>query len=226
MALTYRRFFSLDAPSPPGRRLSTSGTLSGTLHGGGYYAVQVCLGTPGRQYELIVDTGSSVTSVPCRRCTSCGAHRCGRRGRFDERTSSTAERITCTAHGALRCERCRSKSGADPCRYGVSYLEGSHIRGHVLRDAAMFRHASGTAAVRVHFGCQTSERGKFRSQNADGILGLQGAQTLIEPRPATAADASAIASHPPPPCGRLRSMLSGQPTITIPISLRRGFRRC
>ena len=57
----------------------------------------------------------------------------------------------------------------------MSYLEGSEIRGHVLRDTAAFGTSSAvsSASASVHFGCQTYETGKFRRQAADGILGLQ-----------------------------------------------------
>ena len=42
-----------------GRRLA----LSGELHTLGYYSTIVCLGSPGQPYDLIVDTGSSITAV-------------------------------------------------------------------------------------------------------------------------------------------------------------------
>ena len=42
-----------------GRRLA----LSGELHTLGYYSTIVCLGDPGQPYDLIVDTGSSITAV-------------------------------------------------------------------------------------------------------------------------------------------------------------------
>lgn len=45
--------------SGEGRRLA----LSGELHTLGYYSAMVCLGKPGQPYDLIVDTGSSITAV-------------------------------------------------------------------------------------------------------------------------------------------------------------------
>lgn len=143
---TYGRlvFRRLHSEPPSARRLSqvthmdplSPGALRGNLVSSGYFAANMCLGTPPKRFELIVDTGSSITSVPCRRCASCGAHRCGRRGRFDERASSTAERAKCPSFmartGGLKCERCE----ASTCSYQVGYLEGSSIQGHVLRDLA------------------------------------------------------------------------------------------
>ena len=99
----------------------------------GYFSATVCLGTPPRPFELIVDTGSSITSVPCRQCTVCGAHRAGRRGRFDERASSTAERTSCIDPN-LGCASCSRGGG---CTYKVEYLEGSSLKGRVLRDTVV-----------------------------------------------------------------------------------------
>ena len=64
--------------SPPGRRL---GVLEGKLETTGYFATQVCLPHAMSATLLIVDTGSAITSVPCRHCSACGTHKCGRRGR-------------------------------------------------------------------------------------------------------------------------------------------------
>lgn len=63
--------------------------------------------------------------------------------------------------------------------YRVGYLEGSSIEGRVLSDRATFVATDSSASVssslsaRVFFGCQLRETGKFREQEADGILGLQ-----------------------------------------------------
>jgi hypothetical protein len=54
----------------------TSGYLhTSALYGGynlGYYYVNVYLGTPPTKQTLIVDTGSSITTLPCSDCTDCG----------------------------------------------------------------------------------------------------------------------------------------------------------
>lgn len=80
-----------------GRRLSSDGVLSGALHSLGYYSTDVCLGSPPRKYDLIVDTGSSLTAVPCSTCARCGEHVCGRAGRFDPALSKTAKPVECSA---------------------------------------------------------------------------------------------------------------------------------
>ena len=65
---------------------SWRGLLGGELHTLGYYAINVCVGSPPRPYNLIVDTGSSVTALPCASCTQCGTHETKRRASPHART--------------------------------------------------------------------------------------------------------------------------------------------
>ena len=161
-----------------GRRLLSRGRLSGALHTLGYYSTDVCLGTPPRRYDLIVDTGSSIPAVPCSTCRQCGDHVCGPSGRFDLSRSSTARGVTCSGARSvpwLRCGRC---SGDEPCPYSVHYTEGSEIRGTVVSDIAHFQRAAegspaANVSARVYFGCQHTETGMFQRQRADGIMGVQ-----------------------------------------------------
>ena len=160
---------------PAGRRLKSNGVLSGVLHTLGYYSTDVCLGTPSKRYDLIIDTGSSITAVPCSSCRACGQHHCGTSGRFDSRASTTFQQVGCRT-AALACEAC---VGGVQCQYSVHYTEGSAIKGHVVSDLAHFHRVGERAEqdelkrVRVYFGCQTLETGMFFKQEADGILGLQ-----------------------------------------------------
>lgn len=39
-----------------------------------YFYTTLTLGTPPRTFALIIDTGSTVTYVPCADCTHCGQH--------------------------------------------------------------------------------------------------------------------------------------------------------
>ena len=177
----------LPALNYSGRRLNglrEAGLLGGELHTLGYYAINVCVGSPPRPYNLIVDTGSSVTALPCASCTQCGTHVCGQRGRFDTQQSKTARYVGCSTPG-VRCAPC---SGSK-CMYSVHYTEGSSIAGVVVEDVVQFAHArdhvegdpstppNRTAAVKSFFGCQTKETGMFYRQQADGILGVQRSST-------------------------------------------------
>lgn len=39
-----------------------------------YYTTRLWIGTPPQRFALIVDTGSTVTYVPCATCEMCGRH--------------------------------------------------------------------------------------------------------------------------------------------------------
>ena len=136
----------------------------------------MCLGSPGKQYNLIIDTGSSITAVPCSGCQQCGVHHCGRTGYFDTSTSPSSRTISCREPPpGFTCERC---SAGNRCAYSVRYTEGSSIRGHVVTDIAHFTRSVDGAEdakvpMRVYFGCQTHESGMFYRQQADGIMGMQ-----------------------------------------------------
>ena len=150
-----------------GRRLVSGGVLAGALHTLGYYSTDVCLGSPAKRYDLIIDTGSSITAVPCSTCRQCGNHHCGITGRFDLSRSLTGKPVACRENPALQCESCASNM----CTYSVHYTEGSAIKGHVISDVTRFLR-TGTSPeeedvpmdVRVFFGCQTLETGMFFKQ--------------------------------------------------------------
>ena len=164
-----------------GRRLGANGQLTGVLHTLGYYSTEVCIGSPPRPFDLIIDTGSAITAVPCHGCHKCGTHHCGPGGRFDPSDSTTSRSASCGRQTdsslpyGLRCESCH----ANKCSYAVNYMEGSHIGGDVQTDLAHFiqsgarRQIGKRESARIYFGCTTAERGMFNSQKADGILGLQ-----------------------------------------------------
>ena len=49
--------------------------LYGSVRDNGVFTVHLQLGTPPQLFHLIVDTGSTLTYVPCRDCgASCGTH--------------------------------------------------------------------------------------------------------------------------------------------------------
>ena len=102
-----------------GRRLGLE--MQGNLYSLGYFSANVCLGTPAQRFDVIIDTGSSLTAVPCADCSHCGRHQHPTyvSARYDSQASSTF-----------------SAAGSRP--YSVSYTEGSSIRGRIVRDVAWF----------------------------------------------------------------------------------------
>jgi hypothetical protein len=58
----------------------------------GYFYAVLPLGTPPRQFHAIVDTGSTVTYVPCHDCRHCGTHNSAP---FNPSQSPTAKYLSC-----------------------------------------------------------------------------------------------------------------------------------
>jgi hypothetical protein len=131
-----------------------SATILASLRGDlrlGYFSTIVGIGTPPQYFELIVDTGSTITAVPCAGCTQCGSHH-----KFDADRSSTAKRCV----------------GGAECSYFIRYQEGSSYQGRYVTDRFTIGSAHACSALPYRFGCSASEAGLFRSQIADGILGI------------------------------------------------------
>ena len=149
--------------------------LHGSVKEHGYYYVDVSLGTPPKSFQVIVDTGSTLTYVPCADCGSdCGAHTGA--PKFDpdpESGSQTCERVRCRTEDCHDVGRCAA--GSDACEYSKSYAEHSSVRGRLVKDKV---HLGGTLApeaeggLDVVFGCTTRETGSIHGQDADGLMGL------------------------------------------------------
>mmetsp|Transcript_9703 Transcript_9703/g.21295 ORF Transcript_9703/g.21295 Transcript_9703/m.21295 type:complete len:482 (-) Transcript_9703:465-1910(-) len=167
------------APHKARRQLSSDGwRLQGNLHTLGYFSAEVCVGSPQRKFDLIVDTGSALTAFPCEECSHCGAHKHASVPgmRFSVKGSASAKSVTCSSPpvGMHSCRSC----DAGQCGYAVSYTEGSSIRGHLVYDNFWFASSTGLrAGVHASFGCQTYESGLFYSQVADGITGFSQANS-------------------------------------------------
>jgi len=121
----------------------------------GVYWTTIQIGTPPQQFSVIVDTGSSSIAVPCALCD------CGNHNKFNPELSSTVE-----------------KTGF---RYNQCYSEGSCNSGDILSDLACFGDAcQANETVRHRFGCCNTYARAFKTQDADGIIGLSGSpDTLI-----------------------------------------------
>jgi len=161
------------------RGMLANGTLP--LHGAvkdlGYFYAELKLGTPAKRFAVIVDTGSTMTYVPCIYCarSQCGQNKMN--PAFDPAASSTFEQIACRGADA-RCQCGSPACGCEQnkCSYTRYYAESSTSAGHMVSD---MMHLSDTQAVRVAFGCETRETGEIFHQAADGLMGLGGSDVSI-----------------------------------------------
>ncbi|QDZ24228.1 aspartic peptidase [Chloropicon primus] len=138
-----------------------------------YLSTTVALGSgPEREFELIVDTGSSLTYVPCTNCKKCGKHMA--RAKFSAEESNTARSVRCKHHRRADCQcgNVHCQCSHNQCYYEIRYAEGSASGGKLLSDVVRLGPRNSTLRGKVTFGCSTTESGLIYSQKADGILGL------------------------------------------------------
>nr|KJB17990.1 hypothetical protein B456_003G027900 [Gossypium raimondii] len=128
----------------------------------GYYTTRLLIGTPPQRFALIVDTGSTVTYVPCATCEQCGRHQ---DPKFQPESSSTYQSVKCNSD--CNCDKSRVQ-----CIYERQYAEMSSSRGVLGEDILSFGNQSELVPQRAVFGCENEETGDLYSQRADGIMGL------------------------------------------------------
>eukprot|EP00630_Chrysocystis_fragilis_P006200 CAMPEP_0197389878 /NCGR_PEP_ID=MMETSP1165-20131217/2011_1 /TAXON_ID=284809 /ORGANISM="Chrysocystis fragilis, Strain CCMP3189" /LENGTH=470 /DNA_ID=CAMNT_0042915325 /DNA_START=126 /DNA_END=1538 /DNA_ORIENTATION=- len=156
--------------------------ISPLFMGIGTHYAHVYVGSPPQRVSVIVDTGSHHTAFPCSGCKSCGHHT---DPYFDPTKSKSLKWLEC--HECVASARCVQHK----CQISQSYTEGSSWKAYQMRDVYYVGgetfestpnsnlDASWLSTTFV-FGCQTYETGLFRTQKADGIMGMSmHAQTLL-----------------------------------------------
>lgn len=114
-------------------------------------------------------------AFPCRPCRNCGRHVSPY---YDPSVSTTDRTPTCGVCLLEGVSSCSTVS--DRCVISQKYTEGSSWNAYEVEDLVWLGSDQQEAsfeeyvklAVPYPFGCQTSEKGLFRKQYADGILGL------------------------------------------------------
>ncbi|CAI0407543.1 unnamed protein product [Linum tenue] len=157
----------------------------------GLYFTKVKLGSPPREFNVQIDTGSDILWVNCASCSNC-PHSSGlgiQLSFFDAAGSSTSGLVPCadpicTAAARTSSTQC-SESGQ--CGYTFQYGDGSGTSGVYITDTFYFDSIlSGSmianSSALVAFGCSTYQGGDLTKTDkaVDGIFGFgQGALSVI-----------------------------------------------
>lgn len=168
------------------RRRDIAQQMGALYQGYGTHYVDLWCGSPPQRQTVIVDTGSGVTAFPCTGCKNCGVPRYHIDELFNVEKSSTFEHNTC----AGGCMTTRSHCSTSECKISMSYAEGSRWDAFEAIDTCYIGgpherpllEALGTEdldprianqfAFDLTFGCQTLLTGLFKTQMADGIMGM------------------------------------------------------
>jgi len=165
-------------------------TMAGLYMGYGTHYVDLWCGTPAQRQTVIVDTGSTWTAFPCSECDDCGQTKYHIDESFEEAMSSTFNTHNCDdCSGYFSKSTCNEDT--DLCDIEQYYSEGSsweafqasdtcylggmHVQAlgedHGLKDDINPGHAN-RLAFDTKFACQTKVTGLFKTQLADGIMGM------------------------------------------------------
>ena len=144
------------AAEPPGTRLGIAQPVQAALalpRPHRYLYVNALLGTPPLPFQLIIDTGSTMTYVPCASCGSaCGPNHASRA--FDPDASRTAARVRC-GDAACQCGSPACGCNAEgSCTYSRNYAEASSSSGERLLARACVRACVCVEAARHRHGRQ------------------------------------------------------------------------
>ncbi|GBG58921.1 hypothetical protein CBR_g24272 [Chara braunii] len=137
----------------------------------GYFFAEISIGTPPQNFSVIVDTGSSLTYVPCASCGHCGNHVSPP---FSPAKSSTYKVTPCGTSECLSCS-------GNVCNYYIAYGEGSTTQGILGTDVVTFGLGSPKSiSAQLSFGCAQYEDSHLYLQRVDGVMGLgRGSKSFI-----------------------------------------------
>lgn len=158
------------------RAMPAGAQLTSRLATEGIYTARVCFGSPTVPFDLVVDTGSFLTTVPCTWCSHCGRHLGGTGRQYDPSRSATLQLSECRPGVQLATIANSTSARHRACRaFETSYAESSAYHGLLVSDLTYAAPANGGGVVksmRARFGCITHETGMLYAQQADGLLGL------------------------------------------------------
>ncbi|KAM2636493.1 hypothetical protein EV1_021116 [Malus domestica] len=151
----------------------------------GVYLTKVKIGSPPREFYVLIDTGSEVFWVSCSSCNVCPLFTgLGTPiSLYDYDNSSTAGLLPCSDRRSKHCS-----DDSNQCEYNIPYTGGAETTGYFVSDEFSFdmipvhsqvAHGSSTPII---FGCATTVSGLLARTEVslNGVLGLsQGPLSVI-----------------------------------------------
>lgn len=150
----------------------------------GLYFTRVKLGSPPREFNVQIDTGSDILWVSCDSCNDCpqSSGLGVQLNSFSATGSSTASLISCSdaiCASIVQTSSAECSTQANQCGYSFQYGDGSGTAGYYVSDLLYFDTILGTSFIAnssapIVFGCSTTLSGDLtKSDRAiDGIFGF------------------------------------------------------
>ncbi|XP_059428751.1 aspartic proteinase 36 isoform X2 [Corylus avellana] len=156
------------------------------------YFTKVKLGSPPREFNVQIDTGSDILWVTCNSCSDCpqSSGLGVQLNFFDAASSSTAAVVPCSdpmCTSALQTAATQCSPQSNQCSYSFQYGDGSGTSGYYVSDALYFDMVLGQSLIAnssapIVFGCSTYQSGDLTKTDkaVDGIFGFgQGDLSVI-----------------------------------------------
>lgn len=158
-----RRVLSAGDSAPVAKEVFVDVDLYGKFMSLGYYYTYLHVGDPEQFFTVIMDTGSVVTAIPCQGCKDCGKHSGG----------SAVPHGHGTETGVFVVKDSKTAVNTK-VKFSQSYTEGSSLSGYYVEDTLCLGQDCDIASegIRFKFGCATRMTNLFRTQLADGIMGM------------------------------------------------------
>ncbi|RZB72608.1 aspartic proteinase-like protein 2 [Glycine soja] len=150
----------------------------------GLYYTKVKMGTPPKEFNVQIDTGSDILWVNCNTCSNCPqSSQLGiELNFFDTVGSSTAALIPCSdpiCTSRVQGAAAECSPRVNQCSYTFQYGDGSGTSGYYVSDAMYFNLIMGqppavNSSATIVFGCSISQSGDLTKTDkaVDGIFGF------------------------------------------------------
>ncbi|KAK7277458.1 hypothetical protein RJT34_22471 [Clitoria ternatea] len=163
---------------------SVRGTFDPYSIGYGLYFTKVKMGSPPREFNVQIDTGSDILWVNCNTCSNCPqSSGLGiELDFFDTVGSSSAVLVPCSdpiCTSGVQGAAAQCSPQVNQCSYTFQYGDGSGTSGYYVSDAIYFDMIMGqpppaNSSATIVFGCSTYQSGDLAKSDraVDGIFGF------------------------------------------------------